>query len=461
MERPWSQSGATVTATNAAWNGSLAPGGSVEIGFNGSHTGAATPARRRSRSTASRAWSGGRPPARTVAHGTGPGSVAVGTSAARPGPVVRPRARLRGRPGGARRRSSPGRRRATTTVPSTSSSCSTSTDQPTRARPAGGVGLRRLVSTSDVTARPHPVGRGGEQAALHVDTVRPAVEGEARLVLARLGRHRRDRVARHVGGVRDEHVDPPAQARRAAGRAGRPAHARPRAGEVARPPTRRPPGPGRPRARRRPARAPRDDRVRRVPRRSTPRRRPAPARPREREAAATRTSSSVRRRGTNTPGPTRSRSPATSTQPSTVSRGSPPMRRATSSASTVDGAVGRRRGLRGAAGPVGASPAAPRRVRRRSAAAVTSSAASSSAKTQPAARSRATSADRAGPAASPAVVAGAPPRRGLAEVTPDARTSRDPAAGCGADGDAVRRRRSAGHGVQQPKVPRPWSDQPH
>ncbi|MBO0901665.1 endo-1,4-beta-xylanase [Cellulomonas sp. zg-ZUI22] len=35
----WTQSGARVTATNAAWNGSLAPGGSVDIGFNGSHTG--------------------------------------------------------------------------------------------------------------------------------------------------------------------------------------------------------------------------------------------------------------------------------------------------------------------------------------------------------------------------------------------------------------------------------------
>ncbi|WP_130779961.1 glycoside hydrolase family 48 protein [Cellulomonas biazotea] len=35
----WAQSGTTVTATNAAWNGSLAPGQSVDIGFNGSHTG--------------------------------------------------------------------------------------------------------------------------------------------------------------------------------------------------------------------------------------------------------------------------------------------------------------------------------------------------------------------------------------------------------------------------------------
>ncbi|QCB93583.1 glycoside hydrolase [Cellulomonas shaoxiangyii] len=34
----WSQSGQTVTATNAAWNGTLAAGASVEIGFNGSHT---------------------------------------------------------------------------------------------------------------------------------------------------------------------------------------------------------------------------------------------------------------------------------------------------------------------------------------------------------------------------------------------------------------------------------------
>ena len=35
----WSQSGSSVTATNAAWNGALAPGASVEIGFNGSHSG--------------------------------------------------------------------------------------------------------------------------------------------------------------------------------------------------------------------------------------------------------------------------------------------------------------------------------------------------------------------------------------------------------------------------------------
>ncbi|TQL02827.1 glycoside hydrolase family 48 protein [Cellulomonas sp. SLBN-39] len=35
----WSQSGATVTATNAAWNGTLAPGATVDIGFNGSHPG--------------------------------------------------------------------------------------------------------------------------------------------------------------------------------------------------------------------------------------------------------------------------------------------------------------------------------------------------------------------------------------------------------------------------------------
>ncbi|NYD84777.1 glycoside hydrolase family 6 protein [Cellulomonas oligotrophica] len=38
----WAQSGAAVTATNAAWNGSLAPGASVDVGFNGSHTGTTT-----------------------------------------------------------------------------------------------------------------------------------------------------------------------------------------------------------------------------------------------------------------------------------------------------------------------------------------------------------------------------------------------------------------------------------
>jgi endoglucanase len=35
----WSQTGATVTATNAAWNGALAPGGSTSLGFNGSYSG--------------------------------------------------------------------------------------------------------------------------------------------------------------------------------------------------------------------------------------------------------------------------------------------------------------------------------------------------------------------------------------------------------------------------------------
>ncbi len=38
----WSQSGTEVTATNAAWNGALAAGGSTDIGFNGSHTGTNT-----------------------------------------------------------------------------------------------------------------------------------------------------------------------------------------------------------------------------------------------------------------------------------------------------------------------------------------------------------------------------------------------------------------------------------
>ena len=35
----WTQSGAQVTATNVAWNGSLPPGASTGIGFNGTHTG--------------------------------------------------------------------------------------------------------------------------------------------------------------------------------------------------------------------------------------------------------------------------------------------------------------------------------------------------------------------------------------------------------------------------------------
>ncbi len=38
----WSQSGAAVTATNVEWNGSLAPGGSTNIGFNAGHNGTNT-----------------------------------------------------------------------------------------------------------------------------------------------------------------------------------------------------------------------------------------------------------------------------------------------------------------------------------------------------------------------------------------------------------------------------------
>ncbi|GAB3445465.1 endo-1,4-beta-xylanase [Streptomonospora sediminis] len=35
----WSQSGSTVTVSNAEWNASVPPGGSVAVGFNGSHSG--------------------------------------------------------------------------------------------------------------------------------------------------------------------------------------------------------------------------------------------------------------------------------------------------------------------------------------------------------------------------------------------------------------------------------------
>ncbi|GEP68188.1 hypothetical protein CSO01_09030 [Cellulomonas soli] len=38
----WSQTGTAVTATNLGWNGTLAPGASTDIGFNGSHTGTNT-----------------------------------------------------------------------------------------------------------------------------------------------------------------------------------------------------------------------------------------------------------------------------------------------------------------------------------------------------------------------------------------------------------------------------------
>ena len=43
MTNLWSgaftQTGSAVAVTNAAWNGTIQPGGSVELGFNGSHTG--------------------------------------------------------------------------------------------------------------------------------------------------------------------------------------------------------------------------------------------------------------------------------------------------------------------------------------------------------------------------------------------------------------------------------------
>ncbi|WP_390619810.1 cellulose binding domain-containing protein [Cellulomonas timonensis] len=38
----WAQTGSTVTAQNAAWNGALAAGASTDIGFNATHTGTNT-----------------------------------------------------------------------------------------------------------------------------------------------------------------------------------------------------------------------------------------------------------------------------------------------------------------------------------------------------------------------------------------------------------------------------------
>jgi len=38
----FTQTGAAVTVTNAPWNGTIQAGGSVELGFNGSHTGTNT-----------------------------------------------------------------------------------------------------------------------------------------------------------------------------------------------------------------------------------------------------------------------------------------------------------------------------------------------------------------------------------------------------------------------------------
>ena len=102
----------------------------------------------------------------------------------------------------------------------------------------------------------------GDDPALHVEPVGAAVERDARLVVAGLGRHDRDPVGRDVRRVGDQHVDPPAEVGRAGRRTGRrrgpapacrcsaartqsPAGRRRRRAPRARPPT-YPPRPGSP-----------------------------------------------------------------------------------------------------------------------------------------------------------------------------------------------------------------------
>ena len=169
------------------------------------------------------------------------------------------------------------------------------------------------------------------------------------LVVAGLGRHRRDRVGGHVRRVDDQYVDPAPQLARQRRRTGRP-RGRARAAGCA---GRRRPPPGRRRRR-----TPRGRDGRRAARRrgrrcrSTGRPRCAPARPALRCQVAP--AARLRRRGTKTPGCTTIRIPANSAQPSICSSGRPSTRSPTIRSSSS-----------------GAAPAA------------TSSAASSSANTQP------------------------------------------------------------------------------
>ena len=71
-----------------------------------------------------------------------------------------------------------------------------------------------LVSTSNQPPGASHAGASATTPPGDVEPVRAAVEGHPRLVLARLGRHQRDRVARHVRRVGDQQVDPAAQGRR-------------------------------------------------------------------------------------------------------------------------------------------------------------------------------------------------------------------------------------------------------
>ena len=214
-------------------------------------------------------------------------------------------------------------RTPTTAVPSSSSDRSTRAYQPGRGDRSGGQrGLPLAGLDQQAAARGEPAGRRGGHAPLDVEPVRAAVERHPRFVVTGLGRHQRDRVGRHVGRVGDHDGDPSPQ-RHAGSGCVEVALVHPPGAEVAagarhrggfdvdgvQLESRAPPRPGRWPPRRR---------------RSTARRRRRPA---AGAVSASRTSSSVRRRGTKTPGPTAIRRPQNSAQPSRCSSGSPATRR--------------------------------------------------------------------------------------------------------------------------------------
>ena len=130
----------------------------------------------------------------------------------------------------------------TTAVASRSSSVSTYAARPAAAQAATvSAACDRPVSiTSWPPGRSQPR-RAAATRRCRSTPVVAAVERDPRLVVARLGRHRRDRVGRDVRRVDDQHVDPPAQAGPAGRRRGRPRRPGRPAGSAAR----TPPRPGR------------------------------------------------------------------------------------------------------------------------------------------------------------------------------------------------------------------------
>ncbi len=139
----------------------------------------------------------------------------------------------------------------TTTVAPRSSSLTIRARQPGVGHQLdGGGGLVAAGLDEQVAAGREPARRLGDHRTLHVEPVRPAVERDAVLVVARLARHEGDRPARHVRRVGEDHLDPPVQSVPAAGRTDRPRRPRRRAGCVAR--TQRQPDRRRRRAVRRP-----------------------------------------------------------------------------------------------------------------------------------------------------------------------------------------------------------------